>query len=74
MNGGHANYGITTAKGIIEMIQQIQTQGIGRCSVNTFGFGPDHDANLLTKIAEAEGMYYFIEAIALLIVSVACFC
>merc|ERR1712096_184545 len=31
-------------------------------TVYTFGFGSDHDANLLTKISDAgNGMYYFVE-------------
>jgi len=36
--------------------------GVGRCTVNTFGFGSDHDAAMLKEIAQAaEGMYYYIE-------------
>eukprot|EP01126_Amoeba_proteus_P037236 TRINITY_DN3832_c0_g2_i6.p1 TRINITY_DN3832_c0_g2~~TRINITY_DN3832_c0_g2_i6.p1 ORF type:complete len:692 (-),score=164.16 TRINITY_DN3832_c0_g2_i6:169-2244(-) len=32
------------------------------CTVNTFGFGQDHEASLLQKISEAgNGMYYFIQ-------------
>ena len=62
LTDGLANHGIRTSKGIIAMVQQTQSEGIGRCSVNTFGFGSDHDAKLLKEIADAaEGMYYFIE-------------
>jgi hypothetical protein len=32
------------------------------CSISTFGYGSDHDAKLLTNLAEfANGSYYFIE-------------
>merc|ERR1712130_33888 len=34
----------------------------GRCTINTFGFGSDHDAAMLKTIAQSsEGMYYYIE-------------
>merc|ERR1712232_273357 len=60
--GGLANHGIRSTKGIISMIQSNQTKGLGRCTINTFGFGKDHDATMLNEISDAaEGMYYFIE-------------
>ena len=32
------------------------------CSVFSFGFGDDHDAQMLKEIADAsKGMYYFVE-------------
>ena len=63
LTDGLANCGITSTKGIISMIRQTQTsESVGRCTVNTFGFGSDHNAAMLKEIAEAtEGMYYFIE-------------
>jgi len=62
LTDGLANKGIRTAKGIIAMVRKAQSEGVGRCTVNTFGFGADHDATMLTEIAQAcEGMYYFIE-------------
>merc|ERR1719197_58645 len=62
MTDGHANYGIQTASGMIEMMKNLQSQGYGRCTVNTFGFGKDHNASALNEISDAgEGMYYFIE-------------
>ena len=34
----------------------------GDATVYTFGFGQDHDANMLKEISDAgNGMYYFIE-------------
>jgi hypothetical protein len=33
------------------------------CTINTFGFGADHDATLLKKIADhGQGMYYYINS------------
>jgi Mg-chelatase subunit ChlD len=62
LTDGLANHGIRTANGIVAMIRKAQSQGIGRCTVNTFGFGSDHDAAMLKEIAQAaEGMYYYIE-------------
>jgi len=62
LTDGLANHGIRSTKGIISMIQSNQTKGVGRCTINTFGFGKDHDASMLKEISDvAEGMYYFIE-------------
>jgi len=62
LTDGLANHGIRSAKGIIAMMRKAQSEGIGRCTVNTFGFGSDHDAAMLKEIAQAsEGMYYYIE-------------
>merc|ERR1712137_506085 len=62
LTDGLANHGIRTAKGIVSMLKKEQSKGVGRCTVNTFGFGSDHDAAMLKEIAQAaEGMYYFIE-------------
>ena len=62
LTDGLANHGIRSAKGLISMIQKAQSEGVGRCTVNTFGFGVDHDGSMLKEVAQAaEGMYYFIE-------------
>eukprot|EP01023_Acetabularia_acetabulum_P048827 TRINITY_DN51773_c0_g1_i1.p2 TRINITY_DN51773_c0_g1~~TRINITY_DN51773_c0_g1_i1.p2 ORF type:complete len:181 (-),score=25.57 TRINITY_DN51773_c0_g1_i1:14-514(-) len=62
LTDGLANHGIRSTKGIISMIRSNQSKGIGRCTINTFGFGKDHDASMLKDISDAaEGMYYFIE-------------
>lgn len=35
------------------------------CTINTFGFGEGHNANLLTQIAEkTDGSYYFVENVS----------
>merc|ERR1712137_1020248 len=62
MTDGHANVGEKTAAGMIGIIRKLQQQGLGRSTVNTFGFGKDHNATMLKEISDAaEGMYYFIE-------------
>ena len=63
MTDGHANHGIIDSTGIIEATQHLQGQGFGRgTTINTFGFGSDHNASMLKRISDAgEGMYYFIE-------------
>jgi len=62
LTDGLANHGIRSANGIVSMLKKEQSKGVGRCTVNTFGFGSDHDAAMLKEIAQAaEGMYYFIE-------------
>merc|ERR1712000_197036 len=62
LTDGLANHGITGTQGIISMIHKAQADGYGKCTVNTFGFGSDHDAKMLKDLSDAaEGMYYFIE-------------
>lgn len=63
MTDGLANVGISSATGIVSMMNEVQSRdAVGRCPVHTFGYGSDHDATFLRTIAEAaEGMYYFIE-------------
>merc|ERR1712000_193830 len=62
LTDGLANHGITSTQGIISMIHKAQADGYGKCTVNTFGFGSDHDAKMLKDLSDAaEGMYYFIE-------------
>jgi len=62
MTDGLANHGITSSAGIIQLMHKVQSEGQGRCTVNTFGFGSDHDAKMLKEISDAgEGMYYYIE-------------
>ena len=62
LTDGHANEGITSSSGMISMMRDIQKEGLGRCTLNTFGFGTDHNATMLKEMADAgEGMYYFIK-------------
>ncbi len=46
----------------VEETSSTESQVALGCTVNTFGFGSDHDPNLLKGIAEAgSGLYYFIQ-------------
>jgi len=61
---GLANEGITQSTEIVSAVQK-KMQQIGRAvSVFTFGFGADHDANMLRAISESgNGLYYFLETV-----------
>eukprot|EP00746_Dinoflagellata_sp_MGD_P164763 gnl/MRDRNA2_/MRDRNA2_93607_c0_seq1.p1 gnl/MRDRNA2_/MRDRNA2_93607_c0~~gnl/MRDRNA2_/MRDRNA2_93607_c0_seq1.p1 ORF type:complete len:662 (-),score=154.19 gnl/MRDRNA2_/MRDRNA2_93607_c0_seq1:202-2187(-) len=61
---GLANVGITKADDIKEAAEaKLQEMGDQRCTLSTFGFGADHDANLLQGLAEVgEGMYSCVES------------
>lgn len=59
---GLANYGLTKTHEIVNAVTKIQESMKSKVSLFTFGFGKDHDANMLKPIAEAgRGMYYFLE-------------
>ena len=60
---GKANFGITNAK-TLEKAARNTVMQIGRnTNVFTFGYGAEHDANILRTIAEAgNGLFYFIDS------------
>jgi len=60
---GLANVGIKDAATIVNGVEKtLQQQLTTACSIFTFGFGKDHDANMLTQIANAgSGLYYYIQ-------------
>jgi uncharacterized protein YegL len=62
MTDGQANHGFRTAAELIPVItEMLQDTGI---ALHTFGYGADHDASLLRKIATAgNGSYYFVEGV-----------
>lgn len=61
LTDGEANVAETTTDAIIARCGLGGLQG-PICPINTFGFGPDHDANMLMEIADATGgSYYHIE-------------
>eukprot|EP01117_Protostelium_nocturnum_P006793 TRINITY_DN243_c0_g1_i1.p1 TRINITY_DN243_c0_g1~~TRINITY_DN243_c0_g1_i1.p1 ORF type:complete len:517 (-),score=175.86 TRINITY_DN243_c0_g1_i1:60-1460(-) len=54
---GQANSGPRDAEGILKY-----GGGAGGSTVNTFGFGSDHDANMLNELArKGEGAYFYIK-------------
>ncbi|KAH3743758.1 ring zinc finger and vwf domain family protein [Pelomyxa schiedti] len=69
---GIANVGLTSESDIINFMHNPNYNRSNRekvvktilpCTVNTFGFGSDHDPTLLKKIAEAgNGVFYYVEA------------
>jgi Mg-chelatase subunit ChlD len=59
---GLANEGLKKSSGIVTAARK-KIEDIGKTiSVFTFGFGADHDANMLRSISEiGNGLYYFLE-------------
>jgi uncharacterized protein YegL len=56
---GLANHGITKTPDILRAMDKMDLKS---SNLFTFGFGKDHDANMLRPIAEAgHGLYYYIE-------------
>jgi len=48
--------------GIVECVAPLVKQIKGGCTVQTFGYGSDHDGDFLKKVAEeGNGAYYFLE-------------
>jgi hypothetical protein len=59
LTDGLANEGITTCEGLINMVENILHPHV---SVFTFGYGSDHNADLLRQIADlGRGSYYFVQ-------------
>lgn len=62
MTDGQTNVGITSQIGILKQLQH-SLRDHPNVVVNTFGYGADHDAQLLQEIATStKGSYYFIES------------
>lgn len=61
---GLANVGVTGVNQITTMTESKLASCKEGSQVFTFGFGADHDANMLRSIATAgKGMYYFVETV-----------
>jgi Mg-chelatase subunit ChlD len=59
---GLANQGVTDLQTIAAETHALSNSAAKRPSVFTFGFGSDHDENMLRAIAEAAaGTYYFVK-------------
>jgi len=59
---GLANYGITKTGDIVSAMNNIIKDYKKSVTTFTFGFGKDHDANMLKSISEnGQGLYYYIE-------------
>lgn len=57
---GMANIGVTGAEGFAQLVARRPAE----LSISTFGYGADHDENLLKQIADnGRGNYYFVQNI-----------
>ena len=62
LTDGRANGGIRDTAGIVRAMKNMLDSLPSVCTVNTFGYGIDHDAAMLEAIAEAgHGSYNFVE-------------
>jgi hypothetical protein len=57
LTDGHANIGVHSEQGLIEILQRIQTESSG-ISLTTVAYGVDHNAEMLTNLAKAGGGAY----------------
>lgn len=57
LTDGHANIGVHTEAGLIEILQRIQSESPG-LSLTTVAYGVDHNAEMLTNLAKSGGGAY----------------
>ena len=57
LTDGHANIGVHSEQGLIEILQRIQSESPG-LSLTTVAYGTDHNAEMLTNLAKAGGGAY----------------
>ena len=57
LTDGHANIGVHSEQGLIEILQRIQSESPG-LSLTTVAYGVDHNAEMLTNLAKAGGGAY----------------
>ena len=57
LTDGHANIGVHTEEGLIEILKRIQSESPG-LSLTTVAYGADHNAEMLTNLAKAGGGAY----------------
>ena len=57
LTDGHANIGVHTEEGLIEILKRIQTESPG-VSLTTVAYGVDHNSEMLTNLAKAGGGAY----------------
>ena len=65
LTDGLANHGITDSAAIVKMLQSaLDSPGMEQASVFTFGYGADHNQDMLRAISDAgRGVYYFVDEI-----------
>lgn len=57
LTDGHANIGVHSEQGLLEILNRIQTESPG-VSLTTVAYGVDHNAEMLTNMAKAGGGAY----------------
>lgn len=57
LTDGHANIGVHSEEGLIEILKRIQSESPG-LSLTTVAYGVDHNAEMLTSLAKAGGGAY----------------
>jgi Mg-chelatase subunit ChlD len=57
LTDGHANLGVHTEEGLIDILKRIQTESAG-LSLTTVAYGVDHNSEMLTNLAKAGGGAY----------------
>jgi Mg-chelatase subunit ChlD len=57
LTDGHANIGVHTEEGLLDILKRIQTESPG-LSLTTVAYGVDHNAEMLTNMAKAGGGAY----------------
>lgn len=57
LTDGHANIGVHTEQGLIDILKRIQTESPG-VSLTTVAYGVDHNAEMLTNLAKVGGGAY----------------
>lgn len=57
LTDGHANIGVHSEQGLIEILTRIQSESPG-LSLTTVAYGVDHNAEMLTNLAKAGGGAY----------------
>jgi Mg-chelatase subunit ChlD len=57
LTDGHANLGVHTEEGLIEILKRVQTDSPG-LSLTTVAYGVDHNSEMLTNLAKAGGGAY----------------
>jgi Mg-chelatase subunit ChlD len=57
LTDGHANVGVHSEEGLIDILKRIQTESPG-LSLTTVAYGVDHNSEMLTNLAKAGGGAY----------------
>jgi hypothetical protein len=63
LTDGHANRGNTDQEALVSCVEGANGQVAGDVTLFTFGYGSDHNADLMRAVSDAgKGVYYYVEA------------